>query len=242
MSDFDSVTKFCNWFLETGRPLDVLCCNAGIALGGGRVSADGNELLHQVNFLSHTLMTMLLLPALRMAKEPRVVCTTSCMQFSGRIDVENMDAVEEAYPNNKLYFQVWLTEFQRRCLASDTFKHITAHGIHPGYVDTGIWQIARDHKGPKPWAAYLLLTFLGWIGISSEQGSVAIVHAASAPECGADLAVQDVGSKEGRGGGRYWNRIWEDTPMPHVKSEECRRFVWEYARGKVGKWCVGDAL
>src|SRR5919108_4636385 len=55
--------------------LDVLVNNAGIALADGerRLSRDGHELTFAVNYLSHFLLTSLLLPMLRRSAPARII-------------------------------------------------------------------------------------------------------------------------------------------------------------------------
>lgn len=165
---------------------------------------------------------------------PRVVCTTSSFHFLGRYEISNFNggpglSGEEGvnyYQNNKLYFQIWLTELQERLLRQKVYRHITVNGVHPGYVNTGIWNLNREDS----W----VLTIKGWIGktaaryfaITAQQGSLCIVHAATAPECGPNPAVQGVGDSKGKGGGRYFNRIWEQDSMPHCKDKDARHRVW----------------
>ena len=62
--------------------------------------------------------------------------------------------------------------------------------------------------------------------ISPQQGSLAILHAATGEECGPDPETQGVGEIGGKGGGRYFNRIWEEEPMPHTKDPDCQLRVW----------------
>ena len=64
------------------------------------------------------------------------------------------------------------------------------------------------------------------MGINPQQGSLAILHAATSKAAGPDPDVQGVGEKGGKGGGRYFSRIWEETPMPHTKDPDCRQRVW----------------
>lgn len=64
------------------------------------------------------------------------------------------------------------------------------------------------------------------LAINTQQGSLAIVNAATQPVAGPDPETQGVGEVDGRGGGRYFNRIWEETPMPHAKDADCRQRVW----------------
>jgi len=183
-----------------------------------------------VNFLSHVLLTLMLLPSIAQAREPRIVCTTSCFHFLGKYDISNFNGGEglagvegvQYYQNNKLYYQVWLTELQHRLLRHEHLKHITVNGFHPGFVNSGIWNLNRKR---------VLLQMLAWtlpyfLAITPQQGSLAMTYIATSPECGPDPKVQGVGRAEGRGGGRYFNRIWEEEPMPHCKDRDARLRVW----------------
>ncbi|KAJ4406323.1 hypothetical protein N0V82_010149 [Gnomoniopsis sp. IMI 355080] len=107
------------------------------------------ELLHQVNFLSHTLLTLLLLPALAKADSPRITYTTSSMHYTapfkyddvGDGDGDGPDLPSENYGTKKLYLQIWLTELQLRMAAQPEYAHIIAHGVHPGMVYSNIWNV-----------------------------------------------------------------------------------------------------
>lgn len=210
MADLATVEKFAERWLATGRPIDILCNNAGVGSspGGGAVfkTKDGFEFIHQINFLSHVLLTLRLLPSIAAAKEPRIVCTTSCFHYPGKFNLANFNGEQGAsgldgvqfYMNNKLFYQVWLTEAQRRFLQHDEYRHITINGVHPGYVNSGIWTLNRPS-----WWKIPLLKALAWVrGITPQQGSYAITNAATALECGPDPAVQGVGKEGGKGGGR----------------------------------------
>jgi NAD(P)-dependent dehydrogenase (short-subunit alcohol dehydrogenase family) len=237
-SKLKSVEGLATRWLDTGRPLDILCNNAGIGTspGGSAVfkTEDGFEIIHQVNFLAHVLLTLRLLPSLAKALAPRVVCTTSCFHFLGTFNLANCNGelgktgVKGVgfYQNNKLWFQVWLTELQRRLLQHNVYKHITVNGVHPGYVNSGIWNL--NYKAGwltqiRSGAAKLVAYFLG---IDEQQGSLAILNAATSLEAGPDPEVQVVGEKGGLGGGRYFSRITDETPMPHTKDPDCRQRVW----------------
>lgn len=63
-------------------------------------------------------------------------------------------------------------------------------------------------------------------GINTYQGGMALVYVATAPECGPDPRIQGGKDERGRGGARYFNRIWEDEPMPHTKDADARSRVW----------------
>jgi NAD(P)-dependent dehydrogenase (short-subunit alcohol dehydrogenase family) len=233
-----SVEAFAQRWMDTRRALDILCNNAGIGSspGGSKVfkTEDGFEITHQVNFLSHVLLTLRLLPSLARAPAPRIVCTTSCFHYHGKFNVSNFNnelgltGTEGVgfYPNNKLYFQVWLTELQRRMLQHEQYRHITINGVHPGYVDSGIWIPNTEGGWFTRLKTRVAKASAHFLGINPQQGSLAILHGATSFEAGPDPKVQGVGEKGGKGGGRYFNRIWEETPMPHTKDADCRQRVW----------------
>jgi NAD(P)-dependent dehydrogenase (short-subunit alcohol dehydrogenase family) len=235
-----TVERFARKWLATGRPCDILCNNAGMgnSPGGFRTAFltpdNGFEIVHQVNFLAHVLLTLSLLPSIQKAKEPRIVCTTSCFHFLGTFKLANfngelIEAGEgggaSVYQNNKLWFQIWLTELQRRLLQHPEYKHITVQGVHPGYVNSGIWNM-NGNSWLVPIVSLLARSLASYYGIDSQQGSLAILNAATTPEAGPDPRIQGVGSPKGKGGGRYFNRIWEEEAMPHTRDPDCRQRVW----------------
>lgn len=233
-SKLSSVEAFAKRWLDTDKALDILCNNAGIgnSPGGSAVfkTQDGFEIIHQVNFLSHVLLTLYLLPSLAKAPTPRIVCTTSSSHYHGRFDLRNFNGElgksGTFYQNNKLWFQVWLTELQRRMLLTKEYKHITVNGVHPGCVNSGIWNLNSGVSWMTPIRTAAIKVFAYFVSIDPQQGSLAILHAATSVDAAPDPKVQGVGTQGGRGGGRYFNRIWEETPMPHTKDPDCRQRVW----------------
>lgn len=107
---------------------------------------------------------------------------------------------------------------QSRLLKHPEYIHITINGVHPGFVDSGIWNTVKDDKHLK--------FLLRYIGITSQQGSFAITHAATSPECGPDPKTQGIGAPNGRGGGRFLLRIWESPARPECRDPEARSKVW----------------
>lgn len=129
------------------------------------------------------------------------------------------------YKNNKLYFQIWLNELQRRLLQHEEYKHITVNGFHPGYVATGIWNVQRQF-----WfrflLAWILSFFARFFGINPQQGSMALVFLATAPETGPTVTTSLKQTRAVGNGGRYFNRIWEEDGMPHAKDPDVGGRVW----------------
>lgn len=240
MSSLASISAFAARWNETGKQIDILCNNAGMGSSPSGSTAfytkDGFEIVHQVNFLSHVLLTMSVLPSVAKAAEPRIIFTTSCFHYPGKFELDNWNGEKpgsgglggvQFYQNSKLALQTWLTELQHKCATTDGYRHITVQGVHPGYVNSGIWNM--NNKGWGETAKEVLLKTLAWfLAINPQQGSMAIVHAATAAECGPDPKVQGVG-KEGGKSGRYWNRVWAEEPMPHTRDPDCRCRVWRKA-------------
>ncbi|PYH94823.1 NAD(P)-binding protein [Aspergillus ellipticus CBS 707.79] len=228
MADTSSVEAFCQRWLDSDRPLDILCNNAGVAIKNKELmTKDGFQLVHQVNFLSHVLLTLRLLPSLARSAEPRIICSTSCVHHLGLLEFDHFNGGPEMkgsdYANNKLYFQIWITELQARFLKHPEYRHITINGVHPGFVASGIWNNSSLADGVAEGIGKFLLNY---VAITSQQGSLAITHAATSPGLGPDPAKQNVGAPNGRGGGKYVNRIWEAPSKFYCDDLEVRSRLW----------------
>lgn len=237
MADLESVRSFAKRWLDTGRALDILCNNAGLSGALQKQASidtkDGFGLIHQVNFLSHVLITYTLLPSLAKAAAPRVICTTSNMQFLGVFNLTNANIGGDiAYPNNKLYFQTWLTELQYRLSRSREYSHIAVHGVHPGYVQTNIWApMTKENIAKMSWGEWILSKLLPYVGINAQQGSLCISNAASSPALALTSLQPD--PKDGVVGAKFMNRIWECTPMPQTRHAGCRKMVWNFVNDEL---------
>ena len=108
--------------------LDTLVCNAGIISAERRQSVDGYELTFAVNYLSHFLLTALLLSKLR---EPaRIVNVSSVGQE--RIDVDDLMFERDynaysAYARSKLAQVLFTFELADRL----PDRNVTANALHP---------------------------------------------------------------------------------------------------------------
>lgn len=140
----------------------------------------------------------------------------------GLLDLDHFnggpDMIGSDYANNKLYFQMWIAELQDRFLKHREYMHITINGIHPGYVNSGIWNSIESGSLLKPLRHYFAIT--------PQQGSLAITYAATSPEFGPDPNKQGVGAPNGRGGGKYINRIWEAPARSACSDPEAKLRLW----------------
>ena len=100
LSSFKSVREFVQQIIETENRLDILVNNAG---GGNKyeLTEDGFIDNYQVNYLSHFLLTLLLLEKLKQSAPSRIVNVSSVMhgQASAKLKFENFAKYPESEYN-----------------------------------------------------------------------------------------------------------------------------------------------
>ena len=189
LADLASVRRAAATFLASGRGLDVLVNNAGIA-GTPGLTRDGFEITLGTNHLGPFLLTELLLPRLREAPQGRIVNVSSNAQLRPRrIDWAWLRRPTRTSPERMHMYQVsklmnvmHAAELARRLAGT----RVTTYALHPGVVATDIWR-----ELSRPVAAALKLFM-----ISEEKGARTTLHCATAPE----LAARS---------GRYYDRCRE---------------------------------
>ncbi|PWN18735.1 NAD(P)-binding protein [Microstroma glucosiphilum] len=189
----DSVRAFGRKWRQSGRICDVLANNAGVGGASERiVTKDGFELVNQINFMAHCLLTLYVLPSMKKSAAPRIVNTTSIFHFGGVLDFSDFNNERatsrglhgvQLYCNAKLRLQVWTVELQRRLSRSDEFRHVIAHGVHPGFVKSNLWNSPTIRALPTILVKGLDL-LMALISVTSQQGSLAILHAALRTDLG----------------------------------------------------------
>jgi NAD(P)-dependent dehydrogenase (short-subunit alcohol dehydrogenase family) len=156
--------------------LDVLINNAGVFLPRRTETADGFETSYQVNYLSHFLLTHLLMDALEKSTQGRIINLSSSVYAVGRFDVRNLQSEKSfsvlgTYAASKLFMLMFTRELARRLGGT----RVTANALHPGIVRTRMMLRA---PGAFRLLSYLSLPF----SISPARGARAAVHLASSPE------------------------------------------------------------
>jgi NAD(P)-dependent dehydrogenase (short-subunit alcohol dehydrogenase family) len=139
LADMTSVREFGEGY---EGPLHLLINNAGV-MGPPRrqVTAHDFELQFGTNHLGHFVLTGLLLPALLVTDDPRVVTVSSVAHHGGTADVLDGNAVgpyrpQRAYANSKLANLLFAFELQRRASAHGV--PLTSTAAHPGFSATGL--------------------------------------------------------------------------------------------------------
>jgi dehydrogenase/reductase SDR family protein 13 len=214
LSDLDSVRHAAATFLATGRPLDVLVNNAGVAVTEA-LSADGFDLTYATNYIGPFLLTNLLLPRLRESAEGRIVNVASAAHYRvQRIDwsllaprtVARRSGIVD-YAVTKLMNILHAKALAQRLAGTS----VTTYSLHTGGVATNIW---RTLPGPVQW-------FIKFFMLTAEQGAQTPLYCATAPEC--------------RGvSGRYYDRSREKRPSSLAERESLASELWERTERVIG--------
>jgi NAD(P)-dependent dehydrogenase (short-subunit alcohol dehydrogenase family) len=165
---------------DEGR-LDVLVNNAGIASRERRVSEDGVELTFAVNYLSHFLLTGLLMPLLRHSAPARIVNVSSVGQnpidFSDPMLEREYDAMR-AYSQSKLAQIMFTFEVAER----ERNAGVSVNALHPASL--------MDTKMVHESFGYTMSTV--------EEGAEAVIRLAVSPEVDGVTGAYFDGTSEAR--------------------------------------------
>ncbi|MGA4851040.1 SDR family NAD(P)-dependent oxidoreductase [Streptomyces sp. G5(2025)] len=124
--------------------MDVLVNNAGMAAPERHtVTADGNEIAFQVNFLAHYLLTHLLEQALTSDPGGRVINVSSALHRTGSIQWNDPNRTRR-YSRLAAYAQ---SQLALTVFAAD--PRVTAVSVHPGICATSLLPLYA-HEGTSP--------------------------------------------------------------------------------------------
>nr|CAD7568537.1 unnamed protein product [Timema californicum] len=223
MTSHASVRMFAESVLQKCPKIHVLINNAGIMFVPFSLTEDGFESHFAVNYLSHCLLTHLLLPRLKASSmgrytNCRVVNVSSCAHMAGTIYFDDFNMKESylpsaAYAQSKLA-QILFTRALERRLRRETAP-VQAHAVHPGVVNTDIFN-GTFFKRVFPWVIRLFFK-------SQDEGALPVLYAAVSTEL------------EGKGGTYISNcRVTQTGDL--ADSEELQEKLWT-AMLMAGKLC-----
>lgn len=175
LASLASIRDAASQVLASGRQLDVLMNNAGVA-GTRGLTKDGFEITIGTNYIGPFYFTSLLLPRLLEAPNGRVVNVASVAHERVKafdwtwIDRRTTGAASGfgMYAASKLMNILHARELARRLAAT----RVTTYALHPGAVASNIWRAL-------PWPVQrVMMLFM----LSNEQGARTQVWCATAPE------------------------------------------------------------
>lgn len=195
-------------FRKDFHRLDILVNNAGAVFGKRTESMDGLEMTFQVNYLSHFLLTNLLLDMLKEHAPSRVVNVSAAQHERGRIDFEDLQmarkyTAQKAYASSKLAQVLFTYEMARRLDGTE----VTSNASNPG--------IAKTHLGYDAG----LLTSLSkrmtdLFGKSAEKGAETTIYLAASKD------VEGVS-------GRYFEDMKEEESSEMSYSTDTAKRLWD---------------
>jgi NAD(P)-dependent dehydrogenase (short-subunit alcohol dehydrogenase family) len=172
----EDIRRFADEFRSRYSTLSVLINNAGVLSSRRQLTEDGWELNFGVNYLSHFLLSNLLLDLI-IKSQGRIITLSSVAHKIGRIHFEDVNLTDgygwlRAYSQSKLANILFTYELGRRLQGTGA----TANCLHPGVVATNI--IVDRQTGFGSLTARLMKHFF----ISPEQGAETAIFLASSPE------------------------------------------------------------
>ena len=215
LASLDSVRALARGFLEKHDGLHVLINNAGGVRLMRSTTVDGFETTFQVDYLSHFLLTNLLLEALKKSAPSRIVNVSSASHYRGHLNMEDLQmkrgyGVMRAYGQAKLAQVLFTYELARRLKGTG----VTVNSLHPGAVATNIW---KGPMGPLRFLGNISRLFL----ISPQRGAETPVYLASSSE------VEGVS-------GKYFDLKHEKESSAESYDVSLGRGLWEESEKMTG--------
>lgn len=228
VADVNSVRRFAEQFLDERTPLDLLINNAGVmAIPERRSTPQGFEMQFGTNHLGHFALTGLLLPALLVQSNSRVVTVSSIAHKGGKLHFDDLNAERSydprrAYQQSKLANLVFGLELDRRLRnrSANTMSVIA----HPGVAVTNIVSNGMG-SGFRARVVGLLFPF---VGQSDDRGSWPLLYAATSPE------VHGGGYYGPNGIAEIKGTPVEVKPKPHALDPAAGKRLWEISEALTG--------
>lgn len=208
LGKLSDVRRIAAEFLATDSPLHILVNNAAVVNTKRKLTEDGFEEMFAVNYLSHFLLTNLLLERIKASAPARIVHVASgghalCrgIQFDD-LSAETWFATFKTYGHSKLANMLFSRELARRLDGSG----VTSNSLHPGAVSTGLGT-------QNAWYGKLAVALLRPFFRSPAKGAATSLHVATAPEL-ADVS------------GKYFANCRETPPKPWALDDETATQLW----------------
>lgn len=154
MASFASVKQAADRILSENSRLDILMNNAGTTGNPASVTSDGYEIQFGSNYMGPTLFTKLLLPLLlQTAEQPnsdvRIINLSSELFKQApkeSILFPTLTTPAEEMSSVARYGQSKLANYYFSKVCSQKYPNITSIALHPGVVNTGIWDNLKTRR------------------------------------------------------------------------------------------------
>jgi len=205
LSSLGEVRDLAERILTQHERLDVLVNNAGIISRERKESEEGYELTFAVNYLSHFLLTSLLMPLLRDSIPARIVNVASAGQSP--LDFSNL-MLERGYDAMRAYTQSKLAQimFTMELAGHLQDTGVSVNALHPASL--------MDTK--------MVHSTFGYTMSTVEEGAKAVVRLAASPE------VEGVT-------GRYFDGTREARANRQAYDPQARRRLWVLSEELCGR-------
>ena len=204
LSSLGAVRELADRILGDQDRLDVLVNNAGVVVPERQLSRDGYELTFAVNYLSHFLLTTLLLPLLERSAPARIVNVASVGQRP--IDFDDV-MLERSYEPIRAYCQSKLAQIMFTLELAEKLgdSGVTVNALHPAtLMDT---KMVRDS--------------FGTVMSSVDEGKEATLRLVSSPD------LDGVS-------GCYYDGQRKSTADQQAYDADARRRLWELSEALCG--------
>lgn len=181
LASLKSIRNFTQEFSARYQKLNVLINNAGIFCMKREETEEGFEKTMGVNHLGHFLLTYELLPILEKTSEARIINVGSDAHFSGDLDLNDLHFKRRKYSGFKAYASSRLATifFTQELAERVKEKDITVNALHPGHIDTNMWNIWQPQRR---WYHSLLIRLIKLFLISAEEGAQTSIYLACSEE------------------------------------------------------------
>lgn len=218
LSSLTSVREFANLFRAQFQQLDLLINNAGVMIPPYQKTQDGFELQLGTNYLSHFLLTSLLLDLLEKTEGSRIVSLASIAHKKGKIHFDDLQFEKQysrmkAYQQSKLACLIFAIELDRK-LKANGYKTLSV-AAHPGVSTTNLTQYIPS------WLLTLSTPILNTMSHAPREGAQPQLYAA----LGNDIVGGDY---TGPKGFQEMKGIPVKTKgMPHAYDKQTAQKLWD---------------
>ncbi|XP_021960751.1 retinol dehydrogenase 12 [Folsomia candida] len=186
LKSLKSVQTFAANVLREADRIDLLISNAGIMFSTYEITENGCESHFQVNYLSHFVLTNLLLPRIKETSRRsdkhvacRIVNVSSDASYGGQIDLDELEKCKvymstKAYGDSKLC-QVLHTRYLDTILRSEKHIKVNVLAVHPGIIVSDLWD-------NLPRVVLAIANAVKGIFQTTEDGANTIIYTALSPK------------------------------------------------------------